>query len=150
MARELIGFDGLLADIEFSLLKMSHDRSAVADAYWSIGGRMLDEANKIGLDEDINNLVCFSVGVVEMISPRLRERLRKTGVNHWNHNPLQYKVHGLNSQVSDIRSEEKMKAAMVNVFALQLSGDSEYQSASKALISFQDSNKLWTEDDYLG
>jgi hypothetical protein len=143
-------FDSLVEKICSLLVLAKGSPSSIAEVYWSIGECLLMEARRIDLDEDINNLVNFSVGVSEMISPRMRQRVLDTGVKHWDERPLVFKVQGRSSSESDLRDKDKMKVAMIGVLAFQLSYDNEYQDVCRMLETFEKENELWVEDDFLG
>ncbi|MFZ6681785.1 hypothetical protein [Undibacterium sp. Tian12W] len=114
--------------------------------YQLIGDILLENLKNINIDEDILNLMRFSVGLTSEVSPLLLSR-GSLGAAHWSWRPVCLKVSGINSARSDVRPIEKQVAAMVNGLTMQLQRDPEYEPGARALFQYVRENSLWSRSD---
>ena len=129
------------------------DQEEVAKRYALIGRTLQENVKRLGLNEEINQLLEFARNVgCELQSPDTRACENPSGC--WAPQPRRHftdtyflQVNGSNDPSSCVKSPEKQQIGMTMVVLHHLERDSSLSLGAKKLLRYHEAQHSWTEQD---
>jgi hypothetical protein len=143
-------------DLRAALVKCAGgDRQIVGAEYERIGRILHSNATRLGLEETTHQISVFANRMAcEVLSDEEREDRYPGGcwveTRYDSCPPFRKKISGKTSSGGEVRSLEKQRIVMTQIFATVLSRDPQFGGGAKALLHHADTHDLFPESDWLG